>query len=64
MTSLVPENLEELKQLWHFLGYYRKFISNFATIAAPLYKLTETCAGIWTTEYQFNPQVTNVNNLL
>ena len=36
----IPANLEDLRQFLGISSYYRKFISNFATIAAPLYKLT------------------------
>jgi len=34
-----PENISELRSFLGSVGYYRKFINNFAMIAAPLYKL-------------------------
>ena len=36
-----PSNLSELKSLLGLVGYYRKFIPDFATIAYPLTKLTQ-----------------------
>ena len=37
----VPDNYESLHQFLGFAYYYRKFIKNFAEIAAPLHALTE-----------------------
>ena len=34
-----PENISELRSFLGSLGYYKKFINNFAMIIAPLYKL-------------------------
>ena len=43
-------------EVWQFLGlvgYYRKFIKGFATIAKPLHRLTEkTATSKWTTDCQ------------
>uniref|UniRef100_A0A3B1K6C6 Gypsy retrotransposon integrase-like protein 1 n=1 Tax=Astyanax mexicanus TaxID=7994 RepID=A0A3B1K6C6_ASTMX len=36
----VPENRHELLQFLGFAGYYRRFIEGYASIAAPLYRLT------------------------
>ncbi|KAL7882920.1 hypothetical protein SRHO_G00005780 [Serrasalmus rhombeus] len=36
----VPENRQELLQFLGFAGYYRRFIVGYASIAAPLYRLT------------------------
>ena len=45
----VPKNHETLHQFLGFASYYRKFIQNFAEIAAPLHALTEkTKSWQWT----------------
>eukprot|EP00731_Ephydatia_muelleri_P003083 Em0001g3083a len=45
----VPNNHETLRQFLGFASYYRKFIQNFAEIAAPLHALTEkTKSWQWT----------------
>ena len=36
-----PTNVKEVQQFLGFSNYYRKFIKNFATIAKPLYQITE-----------------------
>ncbi|XP_033127436.1 uncharacterized mitochondrial protein AtMg00860-like [Anneissia japonica] len=35
-----PKNVKELQQFLGLTNYHREFISNFADIAAPLYRLT------------------------
>ena len=37
----VPKTRKEVQQFLGFANYYRRFIRNFATIAKPLYQLTE-----------------------
>ena len=34
-----PKNIKQVKQFFGLANYYRKFINNFAKIAAPLYNL-------------------------
>ena len=41
-----PTNVAELRTFLGFASYYRKFIRNLATIASPLYRLTQTGA-VW-----------------
>jgi hypothetical protein len=36
-----PKNIEELQSFLGIVGYYRKFVDNFATFCAPLYELTK-----------------------
>ena len=38
----LPSSLQEIRSFLGFVNYYRKFIPNFATIAAPLVALTST----------------------
>ena len=46
-----PTNLKEIRQFLGFASYYRRFIKNFANVAAPLYKLTEKqTSWEWTSE--------------
>ena len=48
-----PENLETLRSFLGLAGYYRKFIPEFATIAAPLTALTKKCMPfIWEDSHQ------------
>ena len=37
---LVPDCLKSVRQLLGFVGYYRRFIPNFADLAEPLVALT------------------------
>ena len=44
----VPTTVKEVRQFIGFTSYYRKFIKNFASIAAPLHKLTNKYARfVW-----------------
>ena len=47
----VPDSRESLRRFLGFVSYYRKFISNFSQIAAPLFALTvRTKPWHWTTQ--------------
>jgi len=43
----IPTCVEELRQFLGLATYYRKFVKNFAQVAAPLYRLTER-NKVWT----------------
>lgn len=49
-----PKNAKEVKGFLGLTGYYRRFIKDFSTIAAPLNKITGTRKGVsnfaWSTE--------------
>ena len=48
-----PTCQHEVRQFLGLVGYYRKFIKGFATIAKPLHRLTEKTATFkWTTDCQ------------
>ena len=48
---LPPTNIKQLRSFLGAIGYYRKFISNFAQIAKPLYELTKKDTPfIWSTK--------------
>ena len=52
-TWLMPTTTKEVQQFLGFAGYYRRFVSDFAEIARPLYRLTErTSVFRWTDECQ------------
>ena len=38
-----PTNVTELRQFLGLCGYYRRFVSKFASIAGPLHRLTGGC---------------------
>ncbi|CAK9799160.1 Retrovirus-related Pol polyprotein from transposon 297 [Anthophora plagiata] len=49
----VPRNVTELRSFLGLCSYYRKFVRNFAGIAAPLHRLTEGKIGFsWSQECQ------------
>ena len=37
-----PDNLNQLQSFLGLVGYYRKFVDNFATVCEPLYELTKS----------------------
>ena len=39
----IPETIHDVKSFLGFVGYYRKFIQGFSSIAKPLYSLYEFC---------------------
>jgi len=41
LNWLPPQNIKQLRSFLGAVGYYRKFIANFAQIAHPLYNLTK-----------------------
>ena len=50
---LLPSNIKEVRTFLGLIGYYRRFISNYATVAQPLTELTskEYCSNFdWTDE--------------
>ena len=49
----IPGNVKEVPEFLGFAGYYRRFISQFATIAAPLTELTkQSVLFAWTHRHQ------------
>ncbi|MCP4488961.1 MAG: DDE-type integrase/transposase/recombinase, partial [Gammaproteobacteria bacterium] len=49
----VPKDVKAIRSFCGLAGYYRKFIANFGSIAAPLYQLTKkNVKFIWSTEQQ------------
>ena len=49
----VPTTVKEVREFIGFTSYYRKFIKNFASIAAPLHKLTTKYARfVWSQQCQ------------
>ena len=49
----VPTTVKEVRQFIGFTSYYRKFIKNFVSIAAPLHKLTNKYARfVWSQQCQ------------
>ena len=49
----VPGNVKEVREFLGFAGYYRRFVPQFATIAAPLTELTrQSVVFTWTHRHQ------------
>ncbi|MCP4459317.1 MAG: RNA-directed DNA polymerase, partial [Cytophagales bacterium] len=49
----VPKDVKAIRSFCGLAGYYRKFIANFGSIAAPLYALTKkNTKFVWSTEQQ------------
>ena len=56
----VPDCLKSVRQFLGFVGYYRRFIPNFADIATPMVALTGRMShlfGIWSVRQLFTPCV-------
>ena len=52
-TWPIPENSTEIKSFLGLVSYYRRFVTDFSTVAQPLYKLTESKTEFaWTGECQ------------
>lgn len=48
----IPRSTKALRSLLGLVGFYRRFIKNYATIAAPLVKVTTIDPFQWTTQAQ------------
>ena len=49
----VPQSVKDVQRFLGLASYYRRFVRNFASIAKPLYRLTEKTATFeWTMECQ------------
>lgn len=49
----VQRSVENIKKIMRMLSWYRRFVSDFSSIVAPLTRLTLTCKNIplqWTTQ--------------
>ena len=52
-TWPIPTSQKEVQQFLGLASYYRRFVKDFATIAKPLYQLTEkTAKFVWSDEAQ------------
>ena len=50
----IPKSLKEVRQFLRLASYYRKFVKDFAKLAAPMYNFTKKSANQfeWTGEYK------------
>ncbi len=47
-----PTNVKEVRRFLGMCGFYRKYVPNFAQIAAPLTKLTRNIEFVWNEKFR------------